>query len=289
MKRTFLVISILMMLAGCQTAPLSTPSPTLTPIPSPTITPTPFVGNARVKLGDITMYFEAHGEGKPLILIHGGFGSADIWVNQVPVFSQQYYVITPDSRGQGRTTDSDAPLSYHLMAEDTLRLMDYLGIDSAYIVGWSDGGSIGIDLAIHHPERVTALVAFGASISPDSNQEDFLKNVQTMTVSDLKLWLGSKYLNMMPDPDRLPIILDKIKTMWLTEPNFTAEELSSITAPTLILDGEQDDVIHPDNAKVIAAAIPNAKLVMLPNVGHYAVTQMPDVWNKAVLDFLKDK
>ena len=75
------------------------------------------------------MYFEVHGEGKPLILLLGGLSNTDAWINQIPVFSQQYRVIALDNRGQGRTTDSEAPISYHLMAEDTLRLMDYLGID----------------------------------------------------------------------------------------------------------------------------------------------------------------
>jgi pimeloyl-ACP methyl ester carboxylesterase len=282
MERALFPISIfLIMLVGCQT--LSSPAPTVT------ITPTPFVGSARVKLDDITVYFEAHGVGKPLILIHGGFGSADVWVNQVAVFSQQYYVITPDSRGQGRTTDSDAPISYDLMAEDTIRLMDYLGIESAYIVGWSDGGITGIDLAIHHPERVKALVAYGANINPAGYRDDFLAYVRTVTVAEMELKLGSKYLNLMPDPQHFPVMLEKIKTLYLTEPNFTAEELATIKAPTLILDGQNEEVVRIEHTKAIAVAIPNAELVILPNVGHYAITQMPAVWNKAVLDFLKDK
>ena len=95
------------------------------------------------------------------------------WFNQVPVFSKQYRLITPDYRGQGRTTNSDTPLSYDLMAEDIVRLMDYLGYDSAYIVGWSDGGTIAIDLAIHHPEHVKALVAYGAKINPNGLTDSY--------------------------------------------------------------------------------------------------------------------
>ena len=80
----------------------------------------------QVKLDDIQMYYAVYGEGKPLILLHGGMGSGLVFSNQVPLFAQHYRVIVPDNRGQGRTTDSEAPLSYHLMAADTLRLMDYL-------------------------------------------------------------------------------------------------------------------------------------------------------------------
>jgi pimeloyl-ACP methyl ester carboxylesterase len=244
---------------------------------------------AKVELGDITMYFEACGSGQPLILLHGGFGSADIWNNQIPVFSEQYYVVAPDSRSQGRTTDSDAPLSYHLMAEDTIHLMDYLGIKSAYIVGWSDGGIIGIDMAIHHPERIKALVAFGANISPQGYQDSFLEYVRNATIEDIKLIVGSKYIEMMPNPERLPIILEKIKTLYFTEPNFTQEELAGIKVLTLILDGQTETVIRTDHAQEIANSISNAKLIILPNIGHNAVTENPELWNNAVLDFLETK
>ena len=290
MKKVLLLsCAWLVALASCQTAPSPAPSPAPSQAPPATITPTPFVGSARVKLGDITMYFEVRGGGKPLILLHGGFGSADDWVNQVLVFSQDFRVITPDSRGQGRTTDSEGSISYHQMAEDTLRLMDYLGIDSAYIVGWSDGGITGIDLAIHHPERVTALVAYGANISPDGLQQGVIAYLQNSSVDDLQRDLGAEYRRLSPQPERLPIVIEKIRAMWLTEPDFTAQELAAITAPTLIIDGQNEEVVRTDQAKAIAAAIPNAELVILPAVGHYALTQTPEVWNQTVLDFLKGK
>lgn len=272
------ILLIIMFSAGC--------------VPSPT----PFIGSARIKLEDITLYFNAQGTGEPLILLHGGFGCSDVWVNQVPIFSQQYRVITPDSRAHGRTTDSDAPLSYHLMAEDILRLMDHLEIKSAYIVGWSDGGIIGIDLAIHHPERVRALVAYAATINMDGSQPGFIEYAKNMTVSDLKERLayayqplGVDYLKLMPDPERLPVILEKVRTMWLTEPNFTPEALAGIRAPTLVMDGQYDDVVRPDHAQEIAQSIPNSQVVILPGTGHYAVLEDPDAWNQAVLDFLEGK
>lgn len=245
--------------------------------------------NTKVELGDITMYFEAMGTGEPLILLHGGFGSADIWNNQFPIFSEKYFVIAPDSRSQGRTTDSDTPLSYHLMAEDIINLMDHLGITSTYIVGWSDGGIIGIDMAIHHPKRVKALVAFGANISPKGYQDSFLEYVRNATVEDIKSMVGSHYIEMMPNPDRLPIILEKIRRLYFAEPNFTPAELETIKVPTLILDGQDETVIRIDHAQEIANSIPIAKLIILPNVGHAAVTENPEVWNNTVLDFLETK
>ena len=163
------------------------------------------------------------------------------------------------------------------MAEDMIRLMDYLGIKSAYIVGWSDGGIIGIDMAIHYPERIKALVAFGANINPQGYQDSFLEYVRNATIKVIKLMVGSKYIEMMPNPEHLPIILEKIKTLYLTEPNFTQAELAGIQTSTLILDGQTETVIRTDHAQEIANSIPNAKLIILPNAGHAAVSENPDV------------
>jgi len=290
MKTMTLALLLAIVLSACAPAVTPTPTPvppTATPIPPPT--PTPFSGSARVKLDDITMYFEVQGEGKPLILLHGGLGSAESWFYQVSVFSQQYRVIALDSRGQGRTTDAEAPISYHLMAEDTLRLMDYLGIDSAYLVGWSDGGIIGIDLAIHHPERVKALVAYGANTSPEGLQESLVTYLRDASVADLEKDNGAEYLRLSPQPEHLPIILEKLRTLDLTQPNFTADELAGIKVPTLILDGEKEEVIRVDHVEAIAKAIPGAKLIWLPDVGHFAPYDAADKWNSVVLDFLKDK
>ena len=276
-KGLFLASILLIMLVSCKSAPLPAPKPT------------PFTGEGRVQLDDITMYFEVHGDGEPLIFLHGGLESADAWSNQVPIFSQQYRVVTPDSRGQGRTTDSDAPISYKLMGEDTVRLMDYLGIDSAYIVGWSDGAVTGIELAIHHPDRVKALVAYGANMTHDGLTDNLLGWIRDTPGADWVDGLEEDYKNMSPQPDRLPTIMEKIRLMWLTQPDYTAEELASIKVPTLILAGENDEFVRADQPQLLANAIPNAELVIFPDVGHYALTEKPDEWNKVVLDFLKDK
>lgn len=248
-------------------------------------------GGERVDLGDISIYVEQHGKldskDAPIIFLHGGLGSARSWGHQVEFFSKNYRVITPESRGQGRSTDSNAPLTYHLMAEDMIRLMDKLKIPSAYIVGWSDGGNIGIDMAIHHPARVKKLVAYGANINPTGLQNHFLEYLRTVTPEKMQRDNGSDYLALSSHPEKLPIIAEKIRKMWLAEPQFTPAQLAKITTPTLVMDGAQEELIRVDHAQEIAAAIPNAKLMMLPNVGHYATFKTPKLWNDAVADFLK--
>jgi pimeloyl-ACP methyl ester carboxylesterase len=235
------------------------------------------------------MYYAAYGTGNPLILLHGGLSSADAFQKQVPWFAQHYRVITPDSRGQGRTTDSDAPLSYHLMAEDMVRLMDYLKLDSAYIVGWSDGAIIGLDMAMHHPERVKALVAYGAYTNPDGLKPENVAFFRTAKPEVLQAAMGAEYLRLSSTPEQLPVIVEKLRTMWLAEPNFTAADLATIKSPTLILDGEEEELIRIDHVKEFAQAIPDAELILMPGTGHSAPVERAAEFNKIVLDFLKNK
>ena len=126
-----------------------------------------------VPLRGIRMYYEDRGHGPALLLLHGGTGNGDQFAKQVPAFLTHYRLIVPDSRAQGRTSDGAGPVTYHGMAEDVVALMDHLGIRSARIMGWSDGGVIGLDLAAHHPARVTHLVTFGANTTVEGmNAED---------------------------------------------------------------------------------------------------------------------
>lgn len=242
-----------------------------------------------IDVGDIKIYVEQYGKGEPIIFLHGGLGSARSWSDQVDYFSKHYRVITPESRGQGRTTDTDAALTYHLMAEDMVRLMDKLKIPSAYIVGWSDGGNIGIDMAIHHPTRVKKLVAYGANINPAGLQNHFLEYLRTAKPEKMQRDNGSDFLALSAHPEKLPIIVEKIRKMWLTEPQFTSAQLAGISVPTLIMDGQQEELIRPDHAPEIAAAIPNAKLIMLPDVGHYAIFKTAKLWSEKVMGFLTRK
>jgi pimeloyl-ACP methyl ester carboxylesterase len=127
-------------------------------------------------VNDIQMYYAVYGQGEPLIMLHGGLGHSDVWGNQIPVFAQHFKVICADSRGHGRSTRSAQPYSYALMASDVVALMDYLKIDKASIIGWSDGGIIGIDIAINHPERLNRLFAFGANTNVAGLRPDMDKS-----------------------------------------------------------------------------------------------------------------
>jgi pimeloyl-ACP methyl ester carboxylesterase len=238
-----------------------------------------------VALADIDVYYEEHGEGPPLILLHGGMGSGEDWVNQVDAFSEGFRVIVPDSRGQGSTTDGEVPLTYELMAEDTIRLMDHLGIEAAYVAGFSDGGNIGLYLAIRYPDRVRAAAILGANITPEGMQQSTIDWLRSAPLDDLQAILSQPYLRLSPQPERLPIIVEKMRTLWLTEPDLTSDELGQIRVPILVTNGESDELVRPGHPAEIASAIPGAELALLPGVGHNALSENPTEWNRIVLDF----
>jgi pimeloyl-ACP methyl ester carboxylesterase len=277
---TFTIVMTLLVLtsgAFAQTDPNPLDPVKLGELPTPT-------ESGMAPVNDIQMYYAIYGEGEPLILLHGGLGNADYFANQIPAFAEHYKVIAVDSRGHGRSTVTDTPIGYSLMASDVLALMDYLKIDSANLVGWSDGGIIGLDIAIHHPERLKKLVAYGANYVPSGVKSDIGDSAVFNAYIDHAL---ADYAKLSPAPDRVDAFLDNIGNMWATEPNFTKEEMMGITVPTLILDGWDEEAIYPSHDFEMAELIPNAELVLMPNVGHFAMFATPDMFNSIVLNYLE--
>jgi pimeloyl-ACP methyl ester carboxylesterase len=126
--------------------------------------PTPGLPSAAqsgyAEINGVKIWYAVFGHGQPVLLLHGGLANSNYWGNLIPALSNDYQVVVMDSRGHGRSGRSSEPLGYDLMASDVLALMDFLKLDKAAIIGWSDGAIIGLDIAIHHPERLTKLFAF---------------------------------------------------------------------------------------------------------------------------------
>lgn len=240
---------------------------------------------AKAQVNGIDLYYQIQGAGPPLILLHGGLANSDYWDNQLSVFAEKYKTIAIDSRGHGRSTFTEQPISYALMAADVIALMDSLGIERADVVGWSDGGILGLDLAIHHPKCLNKLIAYGANYNPsglrsDINGNEKFNNYITKAAQD--------YQQVAPDPLRWAAFLENIGKMWATEPNYTPAQLATIVTPTLILDGEEEELIEINHVKEMAGLIPTAKLILMPGVGHFAPWEQPKAFNQIVLDFLAE-
>jgi pimeloyl-ACP methyl ester carboxylesterase len=235
-------------------------------------------------VNDIEMYYAVYGEGEPLLLLHGGLGNADYFANQIPAFVEAgYQVIALDSRGHGRSTVTETPIGYALMASDVIAMLDYLEIEAAHLVGWSDGGIIGLDIAIHNPDRLLKLVAYGANYIPAGVRTDIGESVVFNAYIERSL---TDYATLSPAPENVDAFLANIGNMWATEPQFTEDQLGSITTPTLILDGWEEEAIYPEHAFEMAGLIPGAELLLMPDVGHFAMFQTPDTFNSIVLEYL---
>jgi pimeloyl-ACP methyl ester carboxylesterase len=236
-------------------------------------------------LRGIRMYYEIHGSGPPLMLLHGGAGNGMQFEKQVPDFSKHFTCIVPDMCEQGRSTGRPGPLTYHEMAEDVIALADQLQLGRFDLMGWSDGGVTGLDIAVHHPDRLTHLVTFGANFQPDGlNPQDVAWN-DTATVSAFGDDMRIGYQKLSPQPEHYADAMAKIIHMWKTLPMFTPVELGGIHARTMICAGDHD-LIRREHSEALAAAIPSATLWIVPNASHGAMIERPDLVNPRVLAFL---
>jgi pimeloyl-ACP methyl ester carboxylesterase len=252
-----------------------------------TLPPTPSLPKAAqsgyAPVNRIKIWYAAFGGGQPVILLHGGLANADYWGNQVRTLQRSYRVIVMDSRGHGRSTRNEQPYGYDLMAADVIGLMDYLKIPKAAIVGWSDGAIIGLDIAMHHPERVSKLFAFAANSDPSGVADIAKSPVFNAFIARAE----KEYEKLSPTPHQYKAFLAQITKMWETQPNWTAVDLNRITVPTWIVDADHDEAIKRTNTEFMAASIPNAGLLLQPQVSHFSFLQDPEQFNTDVLHFLQ--
>ena len=247
---------------------------------------TPRTRGQYAKINGIQIFYRLYGEGEPILLLHGGMGSSDSFKSQVDFFAKEYSVITPDSRGHGRTNDGDQPISYELMADDMIKLLDHLGIDSVYVVGKSDGGNTGLVMAISYPERIRKLVAVGSNSRPEGTKDDYMDMISRMTAETAGRNIIENYKSLAPDPQHFSIFFEKVKKMWLSAPNLSQEQLTSIKVRTLLVVGDSD-IIKLDHTVELFESIPNAQLCVVPGSSHYVLDERPELLNGIINEFIK--
>jgi pimeloyl-ACP methyl ester carboxylesterase len=257
---------------GRTTAQDATPQPSLAPV------------GQTATINGAALYYEVIGpaDGQPVLLLHGGMGNAEWWVNLSPVLvAAGYRVVAMDSRGHGRSAWGDVPITYEQMTADTLGLLDELGIEKTDVVGWSDGAIIGLELAINHPERLDRVVAYGANYTPEG-VHDLVPSDQLPPFERLI----ADYQRLSPQPERFDELFEELNALYEIAPNFSEEQLKSITVPVLVLDGAEEEFIKPEHTARLAELIPGAELVIMPGTGHFAPFAQPAVFNQIVLEFL---
>ncbi|MGO6735835.1 alpha/beta fold hydrolase [Rhizobium ruizarguesonis] len=232
-------------------------------------------------VNDIKMYYAEYGEGEPILFIHGGLGNADVWGHQVADFAKDHLVIVADSRGHGRSTRSQQPFGYDLMTSDYVALLDYLKIDKVTLVGWSDGGIIGIDMAMKHPEKLMRVIAHAANVTTDGLKADVMSN---KTFNDYFNVAGEYYRKLSPTPNEYDAFVKQISRMWKTQPAWTAADLGKIAVPVTLAIGDHDEAVKLDHTEMMAKDIPGAKLVILKDASHFAMLQDPAGYDAMIRD-----
>jgi pimeloyl-ACP methyl ester carboxylesterase len=251
----------------------------LPPTPAPIATDR----SGEIPANGITIHYAIYGQGSPVVFLHGGLANTDYWGNQVPAVAAHHAVIWIYSRGHGRSTRDSRPYGYDLMADDVVAVLDSLKIEKADIVGWSDGGILGIDLALRHKDRVRKVFAFAANTVTSGVKEGVEKNPTFAAYIERA---GHEYEAHSATPKEYNAFVDQISKMWAEQPNWTDKQLKSIETPILVVDGDHDEAIKREHTEYIAATIPGAGLLILPNASHFAFLQDPALFNATVLHFL---
>ncbi|MCQ4630051.1 alpha/beta hydrolase [Shinella sp. CPCC 100929] len=246
--------------------------------PLPASTAEGFVANDGARI-----WYAVHGAGPAVILLHGGLGNAGNWGYQVPALVQSgRMVVVVDSRGHGHSTRDAVPFGYARMAGDVLSVMDHLGLETASFVGWSDGACTALILADKHPQRVSGVFFFACNMDPSGA----LPFKPTPVIDRCFSRHRQDYQALSATPHDFETFVADVSHMMESEPNYSAEQLAGIKVPVAVVIGENDEFIRRDHADYLARTIPGAELVVLPGVSHFAPLQRPELFNRAVLDFL---
>lgn len=268
-------------------------TPALAAQPWLTLPPTPSLPKADVSglapVNGIKLWYaefgQTTGQGAPVLLVHGGLANSDYWGDQVrALVAAHYKVVVMDSRGHGRSSRDAQPYGYDLMASDVIALLDYLKIRKVALVGWSDGAIIGLDIAMHHPERLTKLFAFAANVDPSG-----VANAPSAVVDQYIARAGKEYAKLSPTPTQYKSFVEQITHMWDSQPHWTQADLAKIKVHTWIVDGDHDEMVKHDQPRTLADWVPNSGLLIEPEVSHFAFLQNPAQFNADVLRFLKSQ
>jgi pimeloyl-ACP methyl ester carboxylesterase len=230
------------------------------------------------------IWYATYGSGSPVILLHGGLGHSGNWGYQVPALvSSGYRAVLIDSRGHGHSTRDARPLMYELMASDVSAVMDALHLEKAGMVGWSDGATIALILAMKAPTRVAGVFFFACNMDPSGVKQIMEPN----PILDRCLGRHAKdYAQLSATPGQFTTFAEAVSLMMKTQPNYSAHDLAKIGVPVAIVHSEHDEFIKREHADYLARVIPNAESVNLPGVSHFAPLQRPEQFNMAMLAFL---
>jgi len=240
------------------------------------------------EVNGLKMYYEVHGTGKPLLLLHGAFGTVESWTPFLPALTKGHKVIVVEMQGHGRTADIDRPLTTVQMAEDAAAFLKKIKIEKADVFGYSMGGGIAYQLASKHPELVDKLAVLGAGTAsikerfgPAAYEQFKAINPETFNFPELK----DPYTKVAPDPSKWPVLVAKIIKSAELDKGMTKDEVKAVKAPTLIMLGDRDGT-RLEHIVEVYQTIPNAQLALFPNADHFVMFTQTERFLGTLLGFL---
>ncbi len=254
--------------------------------------------NGYGSVNGLNMYYEIHGEGRPLVMLHGALSAIGTSFGKLlPPLAKTRQVIAIEQQAHGHTADIDRPLSIEQMAEDTTALIRHLGIGRADIFGWSMGAGIAMQIAVKHPNLVAKLVVASVSYNSDGLYPAVLEGEETMKPENLvgTPW-HEEYSRIAPHPEDWPRLIEKVKGMDQKFQGWQPEDVSSIQSPTLIIIGDSD-IVRPEHAVEMfrllgggmpgdLTGLPRSQLAVLPGTTHVTLVERADWLLSMIIVFL---
>jgi pimeloyl-ACP methyl ester carboxylesterase len=234
-----------------------------------------------VELGGVRTWYDELGEGEPLVLLHPGGADARAWAPNLGALAAHFHVFTPERRGHGRTPDVEGPITYEVMAEDTIAFLEGVVGGPAHVIGCSAGASVALLVALRRPELVRRLVL----VSGVFHRDGWLPGVVDPDARPPEV-LAHGYAELSPDgPDHFPVVNAKLARMNWEEPTLAASELSGVTSRALVMIGDDDEVTL-EHAIAMYWGLPDAELAVVPGTSHGLLHEKAALCNTIIVDFL---
>lgn len=234
------------------------------------------------ELPAVRTWYDELGAGEPLVLLHGGCVDARFFVGNIGPLAERFHVFTPERRGHGHTPDVEGPLTYDVMARDTIDFLETVVRAPAHLVGHSDGAVVAMLLAMKRPDLVRNLVL----ISGGFHHDGLMPGMDEMDVDQVVAFLGAAYGEVSPDgEEHFPVVVRKVAEMAAREPALTRGDLGKVASRTLVMFGD-DDLMTMEHVAAMYEGIPGAELAVVPGTSHFLLQEKPDLCNTVIVDFL---
>lgn len=243
-----------------------------------------------LQVTDAKIYYEVYGEGRPLLLLHGDFfGYIDDFSLYIPLLSKYFKVIAVAKRGHGKSEMGQQAFSEALFAQDAIAVLQHETHDSAVVMGFSSGATTAYYLAAYYPNYIRKVVALAGGLDHYGYRPDALQNMKTQQFKEVENGARVFFANrrkLMPQPDRLGELFERLKKCWLKEVYVKKEKAESITCPVLVIGGDRDRYSEVERFIHSARLIPGSQLGIIPGCDHVGLLRKPGLFNEMILPFL---